>query len=117
MYTVETIIRIMIERLMNKEEEIPTLTEVYDSMLKCFSYFEDRFNLVDARIDQRFGVVDERLDSLDARLGVIERDTSKIRSTLAEVQEDLATLSVAFDRDAVTLVNHGIRIERLEEVA
>ena len=107
----------MIERLMKKENELPTIVEVYDSMLRCFSYFEERFNLVDARIDQRFGAVDDRLDSLGARMGVVERDLSKARVTLSEIQEDLATLSVAFDSDSETLIDHGRRIERLEVAA
>jgi hypothetical protein len=111
----------MIEKLMTKKSEEPTMTELYDSMNRSFSYFEERFNLVDARMDQRFGLVDDKLMNLDSRidlrLTVIERDLNNMKLSLADLQDDVTSLGAAFDRDSMTLLDHGKRIKRLEKVA
>ena len=108
---------------MTKESLEPTITDVFNSMQRGFAYVEERFNHTDARIDQlseetneRFVSMNTRFDNIDARLGVVERDMKAVKSTLGDIQEDLATLSVAFDRDSETLVSHDKRIEKLEVI-
>ncbi len=107
----------MIEKIMKIDSLEPTNGELLEVMQKAFGYVEDRFDLMQAQMNQRFAVVDERLDSIDARLGVVERDLSRLKVSVADLQEDVTALAAAFDRDSVTLINHGERIERLEEAS
>jgi hypothetical protein len=57
--------------------------------------------------------VHNRNDNLDARLGIIERSLARMRDTLGEVQEDLASISVAVDKDAETLIKTNRRLSQL----
>ena len=114
----------MILQIMKIDSLEPTNRELLEVMQKAFVYVEDRFDLVEARMDQRFGVVDARLDtieirldSIEVRLAVVERDLGKVKVSLEDIQEDVTTLAAAFDRDSVTLINHGQRIKNLEELA
>lgn len=87
----------------------PTLGEVLAVM-------NERFTLVENRIDQRSGAVNERIDSVDARLGVLQRGQAKIDNTLGDIQDDLAAALHAADNDGSAILNHEHRISHLEKL-
>jgi hypothetical protein len=82
----------MIEVFMKKPQNEPTNRELLEVMQASFS-------------------------NMEHRIVGIEQDVRGIKVTLSDLQENFEALSVAFDRDAETLVDHAQRIERLEEVA
>jgi hypothetical protein len=105
----------MIEQIMRFESSEPTLSDVIGLMQKGFAYVEERFNLVEARMDQRFAAINERVNNLAAQLSVLSIDVTRIKSMIADIQEDLTTLSVAFDRDAEKLLHLEQRVEHIEK--
>lgn len=90
-------------------EAEPTLGEVLAVM-------NERFGLVEARIDQRFSTMTERGDSVDARLGDLQRGQTKIQNTIGDIQDDLASALHATDNDGSAILNHEHRISRLEKL-
>lgn len=93
----------------SKEIKEPTLGEVLAVM-------NERFTLVENKIDQRFGMMNERADGVDARLGDLQRGQTKLQNQVADIQDDLTSVLHASDKDALTIINHERRIVRLEKV-
>ena len=87
----------------------------FDRVDERFDLADERFKLVEARIDQRFGALNERVNSVDARLGVIERDVSKTKNLVLDVQDEVVALNVAIENDARRYFDHEQRIKRLEK--
>jgi hypothetical protein len=81
----------------NLKSEDPTLGEFYEF------------------VKNGFKLVYDRLDNADARMIVMDRKITKLQGSVADVQDDLATIGEAVDRDALTVVKHENRIERLEK--
>lgn len=93
----------------SKEIKEPTLGEVLAVM-------NERFALVENKIDQRFEMMNERADGVDARLGDLQRGQTKLQNQVADIQDDLTSVLHASDKDALTIINHERRIVRLEKV-
>lgn len=93
----------------SKEIKEPTLGEVLAVM-------NERFMLVENKIDQRFGMMNERVDSVDARLGDLQRGQTKLQNQVADMQDDVASVLHASDKDALTIIDHERRLARLEKV-
>lgn len=110
------------KKAVSKSTADPTLGEFFDFLKEAVGRIEekltvhdDRFDLVDARIDQQFGALNERINNVDARLGDIQTRLGKTQGMRVEVQDDLAALSVAHDQDSERVVNHELRVKKLEE--
>ena len=65
----------------------PTLGEFFDFVKEKFEMTEEkfvsmeqRFVHLEQRIDVRFKGVNDRMDSIDARLGVLQRDSVKMEN-------------------------------------
>lgn len=58
-------------------------------------------------MNDRFDTVDGRLDDITRRLGSVE-------SKVDDLQETVDGIAKAVDKDAVTLVDYGRRISKLE---
>lgn len=93
----------------SKEIKEPTLGEILAVM-------NERFALVENKIDQRFGMMNERADGVDARLGDLQRGQTKLQNQVADIQDDLTSVLHASDKDALTIINHERRIVHLEKV-
>ena len=107
--------------MVTKRTKEPTLGEFFTFVKKGFAGMEKRFDLVDERaalldkkIDHRFALSNERMNSIDARLGDIQRQVNKTQVMVADVQDDLTTLGAALDQDSERVVDHEVRIKKLE---
>ena len=87
----------------------PTLGEVLTVM-------NERFTLVENRIDQRFGMTNERIDNIDVRLGELQHGQAKLVNQVADIQDDLASALSASDNDGSAILNHEHRISHLEKL-
>ncbi len=87
----------------------PTLGEVLGVM-------NERFSLVEARIDQKFEIMTERSNSLDARMGDMQRSQAKLANQVADIQDDLASALHATDNDGSAIMNHEHRVSHLEKL-
>jgi hypothetical protein len=105
----------MIEKIMKDEAIEPTFEGIIEAMQRGFTYMEERFELTDARIDQRFGLLSEIMNNFNEQLSDIEKDTGPTKVAVLEIQEELWTLGHAVDKDAELLINHENRIELLEK--
>jgi hypothetical protein len=68
----------MIEKLMKKKAEVPTIVEVYDSMHRVFGYF-----------DERFDQIDRRFEGVEGRLSTIAHDMREVKVTLTDLREEV----------------------------
>lgn len=94
---------------MTKKKE-PTLSDVLEGMNK-------RFNMVFAELQKN----DTRFDLVFRQFRSIHEDIQEIRTTqkadgevLDEMRQTLDSVAKAFDSDAVTVINHGNRIAKIE---
>ena len=93
----------------SKAIQEPTLGEVLTVM-------NERFSLVEARIDQRTGMLSDRMDGLDARMGDLQRTQTKMANQIGDIQDDLASALHATDNDGSAILNHEQRITHLEKL-
>lgn len=68
-----------------------------------------------ARIEKGLTLINHRVDAIDIRLTDVERQLGKVEVALVDLQDEVAGLSRAIDKDAVTLINHEKRIKLLEK--
>ena len=101
----------------------PTLGEFFDFVKEKFEMTEEkfvsmeqRFVHLEQRIDVRFKGVNDRMDSIDACLGVLQRDSVKMENRLGDIQDDLASALHASDNDGSAILNHERRIAHLEKL-
>ncbi len=105
----------MIEKLMTKKGEDATITDVLEGMQKSFLYFEDRFDLLDARLDQRFGALEDWVQNTEIQFRDVQHSLSNLTSVVSELQDDFRASSIALDDNSVQMLNHERRIGRLEK--
>jgi len=95
---------------MTKKKE-PSNQDILESMNK-------RFNMVFTELkrnDTRFDLIHRQLQTLKDISEEIKENQSADSEVLDEVRDTLVSLSKAVDLDAVTIVNYGNRITRLEK--
>lgn len=114
----------------SKENKEPTLTDVMGSLQDLtgavqtgFAKVEERFEMneerlrhIEQRIDTRSKSTNDRIDNIDARLGVLQRGQVKIESHIGDIQDDLASALQATDNDGSAILNHEHRISHLEKL-
>ena len=100
---------------MTKKGEEATITDVLEGMQKSFVYFEDRFDLLDARLNQRFGALEDRVQNTELQLRDVQHSLSNLTSVVSELQEDFRASSVALDDNSLKILSHEKRIGRLEK--
>ena len=105
----------MIEKIMKNDSLEPTNREIIEMMQRGFAYMEERFELVDARIDQRFGLLHDRMNNFEIRLSVVEKKVTSMEIIMLDIQEEFMSLSHAVDKDAEMLISYEKRIGRLEK--
>jgi len=59
--------------------------------------------------------INRRADSLEVRMGSMERNQEKLRGGIADMQDDLTTALAALDTDSLKVLDHEQRIRRLEK--
>lgn len=68
-----------------------------------------------AGMDRGFRLLNGRMDNFEARLAPMEKDVATIKSTIGEMQLEIAGALKATDQHAVKLIAHDKRIGRLEK--
>jgi len=88
----------------NSNEYEPTLLDVLEAVQSGFQ-----------KMEGRFGEMGERFNDLGSRVTAVEKRVGTVEVTLEEMAGTLSGIEHAVDKDAVTIVDHGRRIARLEE--
>ncbi|MEO6536257.1 MAG: hypothetical protein ABIT47_01060 [Candidatus Paceibacterota bacterium] len=83
----------------------PTLYDVLEAVNSGFSRVENRLGKVEYEVTE----IKTELNQLNTRVGRLEVKVDII-------DERLESLEIAFDRDAITIVDHENRITKLETV-
>ena len=128
-------------RFTNLDEKFTNLNNKFDSfsilVIERFEQVDTAFaDLASAmqygfeKVSERFDEVDERFDRLEGRTDKVEegleylkvevRDVKAraihLESSMEEVQESLANLEYAEEKDAKATINHETRIQKLERL-
>ena len=61
-------------------------------------------------------VMNERVDGIDARLGDVQRQLTKVENRIEDIQDDLTSALSASDNDGSAILNHEHRISHLEKL-
>lgn len=66
-------------------------------------------------MDRVFQKLSTRMDTIDDRLGVIEKKVSNIEGVVLEMRDDLDAGLKAIDKHSIQLMDHTKRIGRIEK--
>lgn len=94
------------------ESNEPTNKDILESM-------NERFNMVFTELkknDARFDLVYRQLTTLDTKVTEIQKAQAADGGLLEDMQSTLGAVAKAVDTDAVTIINHEVRIKKLEEI-
>ncbi len=98
---------------MNQTHE-PTLYDVMDIL----GTIHERFDGIDAKLDghdRGFEKLLTRMDTIDERIGGVEKKVSDVVVTLADMQDDVTSILLGMDTHTEKIVRHERRIGALEK--
>jgi uncharacterized coiled-coil protein SlyX len=85
-------------------------SEMRQEMHAGFEHVNGRVDRLEAKMDQKFSEVDDRLLNL-------ERKTSEMHTTLLDMRDDLAATDTSNELNSRQLISHESRITALEAAA
>ena len=84
----------------------------FEKVYECFDAVDERFDRLEGRTDK----VEEGLEYLKVEVRDVKARVIHLEASMEEVQESLANLENAEEKDAKATINHEIRIQKLEKV-
>jgi hypothetical protein len=75
----------------------------------------EMFTKLDTKFDAMYEFMIDKFARIDEHFAKVDQEIAKLTATTLEIQDNLASMGYAVDKDAKTIIEHEKRIGRLEK--